>query len=234
MSSSEEEEFLVHVEFNGMLEKDVLERNRVFFRMIGAEGRKPVMQIGNQTFSGEYRDTVGTALFFEEDAAPPGGDPVFSKTPDHQLRYVCKTRKSLQMSRVFLRRKDSSEGIDISDSDSEVNASENAKNKDKESKDSNLQRETSSDELTMEVEEFPELVHRKKKQMPKHKPEPTAGPSGASDIASSDLADLGALIAATTSKTVTAETSNIVEEQIRSVSDTIKSMETESSDVPED
>lgn len=47
MSSSEEEEFLVHVEFNGMLEKDVLDRSPMF-KMIGVEGKRPVMQIGNQ------------------------------------------------------------------------------------------------------------------------------------------------------------------------------------------
>lgn len=47
-SSEEEEEFLVHVEFNGMLEKDVLDRSPVFFKMIDVEGKRPVMQIGNQ------------------------------------------------------------------------------------------------------------------------------------------------------------------------------------------
>jgi hypothetical protein len=47
-SSEEEEEFLVHVEFNGMLAKDVLDRSPVFFKMIDVEGKNPVMQIGNQ------------------------------------------------------------------------------------------------------------------------------------------------------------------------------------------
>jgi hypothetical protein len=49
-SSEEEEEFLVHVEFNGMLEKDVLDRSPVFFKMIDVEGKTPVMQIGNQVY----------------------------------------------------------------------------------------------------------------------------------------------------------------------------------------
>jgi hypothetical protein len=47
-NSEEEEEFLVHVEFNGMLEKDVLDRSSVFFKMIDIEGKNPVMQVGNQ------------------------------------------------------------------------------------------------------------------------------------------------------------------------------------------
>jgi hypothetical protein len=49
-SSEEEEEFLVHVEFDGVLEKDVLDRSPVFFKMIGIEGKRPVMQIGNQVY----------------------------------------------------------------------------------------------------------------------------------------------------------------------------------------
>jgi hypothetical protein len=50
-SSEEEEEFLVHVEFNGMLEKDALDRSPVFFKMIDVEGNNPVMQIGNQVYT---------------------------------------------------------------------------------------------------------------------------------------------------------------------------------------
>jgi hypothetical protein len=49
-SSEEEEEFLVHVEFDGVLEKDVLDRSPVFFKVIGIEGKRPVMQIGNQVY----------------------------------------------------------------------------------------------------------------------------------------------------------------------------------------
>jgi hypothetical protein len=50
-SSEEEEEFLVHVEFDGMLGKDVLDRSPVFFKMIDVEGKNPVMQIGNQVYT---------------------------------------------------------------------------------------------------------------------------------------------------------------------------------------
>jgi hypothetical protein len=50
-STEEEEEFLVHVEFNGMLEKDVLDRSPVFFKMIDVEGKNPVMQVGNQVYT---------------------------------------------------------------------------------------------------------------------------------------------------------------------------------------
>lgn len=56
-SSEEEEEFLVNVEFNGMLEKDILDRSPVFLKMIDVEGKNPVMQIGNQVYTVKvYKD----------------------------------------------------------------------------------------------------------------------------------------------------------------------------------
>lgn len=58
-SSEEEEEFLVNVEFNGMLEKDVLDRSPVFFKMIDVEGKNPVMQIGNQVYTIKVDKNLG-------------------------------------------------------------------------------------------------------------------------------------------------------------------------------
>ncbi|XP_067000210.2 general transcription factor 3C polypeptide 6 [Anabrus simplex] len=124
----EEEEYLVHVEFDGLLDSNILNRPNVFFKLIGVDTDKPVMQIEEQVFTGEYRDVVGTALFFEEDPAPKVDDPVFGKNHDTQLRYVCKTRKSLLMSRVFLKAKgkdDDMETMDDKPSD-EDNGCENA------------------------------------------------------------------------------------------------------------
>lgn len=58
-----------------------------------------------QIYSGTWRDAVGTALFFEEVKPPPPADPVFSSVPAKMLQYLCKTRKTLEMSRVFINRK---------------------------------------------------------------------------------------------------------------------------------
>lgn len=55
-----------------------------------------------QIYSGKWRDGVGTALFFEEVKPPPPADPVFSNVPSKMLQYLCKTRKTLEMSRVFI------------------------------------------------------------------------------------------------------------------------------------
>jgi len=63
MSSSEEdEEFLVHVEFDGVSEKGVLDRSPVFFKVIGIEGKGLARQIGNQTLAGNIM-TLWEQLF---------------------------------------------------------------------------------------------------------------------------------------------------------------------------
>jgi hypothetical protein len=64
-SSEEEEEFLVHVEFNGMLEKDALDRSPVFLKMIDVEGKNPVMQIGNQVCAIKVDMDSSNKLYFK-------------------------------------------------------------------------------------------------------------------------------------------------------------------------
>nr|CAD7572623.1 unnamed protein product [Timema californicum] len=111
MSDSEEEEHLVYLEFDGLLDSELFKKEPFIFKLVGADGDKPVLQIGHQVFLGEYRDIAGTALFFEEDTSTPQHDPVFSKVPDKQLRYMCKTRKSLLMSRVFVKNPSSQDKV---------------------------------------------------------------------------------------------------------------------------
>jgi len=191
-----------------------------------------------QTFAGEYRDIVGTALFFEEDPAPPGCDPVFTNTPEHHLRYVCKTRKALHMSRIFLKRRDLAEDAyakcsaeDDSGSDANVNTGGNSMGKGQEigSKDVH---NNSSDNLTVEVE-FPPLTDTKKKQEFRGhpEPEPVAGPSWMSDLPDGNVRDLETLMEATASKSVTHEMSRLVEEQIKMTNDSIRNIVTDSDSV---
>lgn len=232
-SSEEEEEFLVHVEFDGMLEKDVLDRSQVFFKMIDVEGKNPVMQIGNQTFAGEYRDVVGTALFFEEDPVPPGGDSVFTTIPEHQLRYVCKTRKALHMSRVFLRRKDSAENIDVKDDSGinlDVHTSGNSVSMNQKIAPRNVH-DSSSDNLSMEVEELHSVASKKQETTRNPEPEPVAGSSWMSDLPSDDLRGMETLMEATASKSVTREISELVEKQINMTSDSIRNIVTDSDSI---
>ena len=183
-----------------------------------------------QTFAGEYHDIVGTALFFEEDPAPSGSDPVFTTIPKHQLRYVCKTRKALRMSRVFLKRKDSVH--DDSGLHPDVDTGENSADEDHETGPSNVH-VISSDNLTMEVEDSPTLrsIEEKEDSIRHSEPEPVAGPSWMPDVPDYDVKDLQTLMAASASRNVTHEVSRLVEKQIRITSENTVNSVTDSDDV---
>lgn len=58
-------------------------------------------------FQGRLEPTLGTAVFFREDpeAGQAVADPVFSQRPEKWLRYTDKTHHTLQMKRVFIKRK---------------------------------------------------------------------------------------------------------------------------------
>lgn len=190
-----------------------------------------------QTFAGEYRDTVGTALFFEEDPVPPGGDPVFTSIPEHNLHYVYKTRKALHMSRVFLRRRDLGENINAkcnAEDDSGLDPEDiggNSKNKSQENGSKHVH-DNSSINLMFEVEEFPPLHSTEKKQATtRPEPEPIAGPSWMSDLPDGDARILGTLMEATASRSVTHEMSRLVEKQIKVTNDSIRNIETDSDSV---
>jgi hypothetical protein len=183
-----------------------------------------------QTFAGEYHDIVGTALFFEEDPSPAGSDPVFTTIPQHQLRYVCKTRKALLMSRVFLKRKDSVQddcGLDL-----DVETGENSTNKNQETGANNVH-VSSLDDLTMEVQESPPLhsTQEKEESSRRSESEPVAGPSWMPDVLDDDVRDLQTLLEATASKNVTREVSRLVEKQIRITSDSTVNSVTDSDNV---
>jgi len=183
-----------------------------------------------QTFAGEYHDIVGTALFFEEDPSPAGNDPVFTTIPQHQLRYVCKTRKALRMSRVFLKRKDSVH--EDSGLNPDVDAGENSADKYHETGPNNVYI-SSSDNLTMEVEDCPTLPSTKEKEdsIRRSEPEPVAGPSWMPDVPDDDIRDLQTLMEATASRNVTREVSRLVEKQIRFTSDSNMNSATDSDNV---
>lgn len=57
-------------------------------------------------FSGEYEDTIGTHIFFEEDAEHSAQDPLYSRNPKTMYKYMNKTNKVLKMRRIFLESRD--------------------------------------------------------------------------------------------------------------------------------
>ena len=62
--------------------------------------------VSKQVFAGSWKDTLGTAVFLENDPSAENGDPVFTKNPSTMLTYHSKTRKMLSMSRVFINPKE--------------------------------------------------------------------------------------------------------------------------------
>lgn len=64
-----------------------------------------------QVFEGNWADTVGTAVFFEEHPSASPGDPVFMKNPSSTLTYHSKTQKALIMSRIFVKPKGEAEDV---------------------------------------------------------------------------------------------------------------------------
>jgi hypothetical protein len=116
------------------------------------------------------------------------------------------------MSRVFLRRKDSAEDGDAkymeNDSimGSDVETSRNSFSTNQKIAPRNIC-DSSPDNLSMDVEELHPLANNKKMQETRRdpEPEPVAGPSWMPDVPSADVTDLGILMEATVSKSVTHE-----------------------------
>ncbi|XP_047451504.1 general transcription factor 3C polypeptide 6 [Mugil cephalus] len=90
----EEEEQLVVVEVSGIINSESLSRSTC--KILDVDSERPMMQIGQYVFAGEYEDTLGTCVLFEETQrkgkANSGTD----------LKYMCHTAKKLKMQRIFL------------------------------------------------------------------------------------------------------------------------------------
>lgn len=102
----EEEETLVLVELHGVIDSEIFTQDSFSkFKVLAVDSERPVLQVENFIFSGEYEHTLGTAVFFEEEEKRLKCDPVFCKKPPRMLRYACSTNKKLSMKRVFVSEK---------------------------------------------------------------------------------------------------------------------------------
>lgn len=63
-------------------------------------------------YSGKWVDTVGTYLFFEPELPSAPVDPIFSEVSNKVLNYKFKTRKCLDISRVFINQRCSAENAE--------------------------------------------------------------------------------------------------------------------------
>ncbi|XP_034542495.1 general transcription factor 3C polypeptide 6 isoform X2 [Notolabrus celidotus] len=95
----EEEEQLVVVELSGIINNDFMTKCRGTCKILDIDSEKPMMQIGQYVFAGEYEDTLGTCVLFEEGPSKgkTNGGP--------ELKYTCHTVRKLMMQRIFLTEK---------------------------------------------------------------------------------------------------------------------------------
>ncbi|KAM9311783.1 general transcription factor 3C polypeptide 6 [Gastrophryne carolinensis] len=101
----EEEEHLVLVELTGIIDSDILEKCNKKCKILGINTEKPFLQVDKYVFAGEYEDTLGTCVIFEETMDHGDGD---NQKP--KLKYKCHTVKKLNMTRTFLSEKKEGEG----------------------------------------------------------------------------------------------------------------------------
>ncbi|XP_041853214.1 general transcription factor 3C polypeptide 6 [Melanotaenia boesemani] len=92
----EEEERLVVVELSGIINNDFLSKCRGTCKILDIDSEKPMMQVGQYVFAGEYEDTLGTCVLFEE-KQQKGKSNI-----GPELQYMCHTMKKLTMQRIFV------------------------------------------------------------------------------------------------------------------------------------
>lgn len=94
-----EEEHLVLIELKGVIDNEFLYNCKsANCRLLEIDSDQPVLQIGNYTFTGQFRESMGTHVLFEELEST-------DKEGTKKLKYKCNTTKILQMTRVFLTEK---------------------------------------------------------------------------------------------------------------------------------
>jgi len=104
-TSDAEDEMLVLVELAGIIGSDFLDTiSDKDYKVLGIETENPVIQIGHNIFTGEYKDTAGTLVLFEENETS-------QKSDTKELEYKFMTQKKLVMKRAFLNEKNSSKEL---------------------------------------------------------------------------------------------------------------------------
>ncbi|XP_068794148.1 general transcription factor 3C polypeptide 6 isoform X4 [Struthio camelus] len=104
----EVEEQLVMVELSGIIDSDFLEKCENKCKILGIETERPILQVDRYVFAGEYEDTLGTCVVFEENAEHDA-----EGNPKLQLKYKCHTMKKLNMTRTLLtEKKEGEENVD--------------------------------------------------------------------------------------------------------------------------
>ncbi|XP_067558447.1 general transcription factor 3C polypeptide 6 [Pseudorca crassidens] len=97
----EDAEQLVLVELSGIIDSDFLSKCENKCKILGIDTEKPILQVDSYVFAGEYEDTLGTCVIFEENVEHVDAEGN-NKTV---LKYKCHTMKKLSMTRTLLTEK---------------------------------------------------------------------------------------------------------------------------------
>lgn len=98
-NENEVEEEIVFVELNGLIDQEWSHAAGQVCKIVGIDSDEPILQLGRNVFSGEYKDTLGTKVLFESNSKT-AADNSHADTP--VLDYAMCVNKVLQMQRVFL------------------------------------------------------------------------------------------------------------------------------------
>lgn len=110
---SDEEEYLIYLDFKQFLPFEELIDPDTQIKVIGLETESPIAQINGRFYQGDYEFATGTKLFFTESQEPP---PQTKSEWESDVKivpfeYVAKTNKVLKMNRVFITSKDNPAGV---------------------------------------------------------------------------------------------------------------------------
>ncbi|KAF7253401.1 General transcription factor 3C polypeptide 6 [Varanus komodoensis] len=94
------QEQLVMVELSGIIDSDFLEKCENKCKILGIDTERPILQVNRYVFTGEYEDTLGTCIVFEENK-----DHDVEGNQKLQLKYKYHTMKKLNMTRTLLTEK---------------------------------------------------------------------------------------------------------------------------------
>ncbi|KAL3853637.1 hypothetical protein ACJMK2_017167 [Sinanodonta woodiana] len=109
-SEYEEEETHIIVELSGIMETDYLSKANEC-KILGIDTDRPILQLDHYIFAGEYQDTLGTCMLFEEKPMTGNADKGESSTQENrekatkdlEFKHLC--TKKLCMQRAFLKSK---------------------------------------------------------------------------------------------------------------------------------
>lgn len=89
------------VELSGIMDSDFLSKCENKCKILGIDSERPILQVDRYVFAGEYEDTLGTCVIFEENVENVDADGS-NRTV---LKYKCHTMKKLSMTRTLLTEK---------------------------------------------------------------------------------------------------------------------------------